>query len=95
MKEIDLKRVSKLLQEKIVQIGNNVKQKRGELGMTQQSLAFYILTDKCVISNLERGNCTNVSVHTLIKIAEAFDIDVDDLILVSSEPHPPAQESLF
>lgn len=79
MQEIDLKKVSVLLHEKIGEIGDNIKQRRINLGMTQQTLAFYILTDKCVISNLERGSCTNISVHTLIKIAEVFDIDVNEL----------------
>lgn len=79
MEEIDLKRVSELLEEKIILIGENVRRLRVEANVTQQTLAFYILSDKGVISNLERGNCNNITVHTLIKIAEVFQIDVDDL----------------
>lgn len=80
MEEIDLKKVSELLDRKILEIGKNIRKRRVNEGITQQTLAFFILKDKCVISNLERGSCTNVSIHTLIKIAEAFQIDFNDLL---------------
>lgn len=79
MEHIDLKRVSDLLQEKVILIGENVRRQRIMAGITQQTLAFYVLTDKCVISKIETGTCSNMNIHMLIKISEAFQIDVDDL----------------
>lgn len=81
MEEIDLKKVSNILEEKIIYIGENIRKRRIKAGITQQTLAFYILSDKGVISNLERGSCNNITVHTLIKIAEAFKVDVNDLFI--------------
>lgn len=79
MEEIDLKRVSELLEEKIILIGENIRRHRIKAGVTQQTLAFYILTDKCMISNIETGRCTNINIHMLTKLAEAFGVTVDDL----------------
>lgn len=79
MEEMDLRRVSALLEEKIILIGENVYQLRKKAGITQQTLAFYILSDKGVICNIERGKCNNITVHTLVKIAEVFKVSVDDL----------------
>lgn len=79
MEEIDLKRVSALLDEKIILIGENIYQLRKQRKVSQQDLAFYIGADRCLISELERGCRSNVTVYTLIKIADVFKINVDDL----------------
>lgn len=79
MEEMDLKRVSALLEEKIILIGGNIYDLRKKHGINQQDLAFYIGADRCTISELERGCKSNVTVYTLIKIADVFGIRVDDL----------------
>ena len=79
MEEIDLKRVSVLLEEKIILVGENIYQLRKKLDISQQTLAYCIDADRCTISELERGSKTNVTVYTLIKIADAFGVSVDDL----------------
>lgn len=64
-------------------IGERVKQKRRELGMTQEELA-----DKCAIStsyvgHIERGSGT-MSVNTLLLIANALNVSTDYLLFDSS-----------
>lgn len=81
MEEINLEKVSKILESKMLLIGSNVRMLRKKAGITQQSLAFYILTDKCVISNLERGNCRNITLNTLVKVSDVLGIDVSVLLL--------------
>lgn len=79
MEEIDLKRVSALLEEKIILVGENIYQLRKKHGVSQQTLAYCIDADRCTISELERGSKSNVTVYTLVKIADAFGMSVDDL----------------
>jgi len=47
--------------------------------MTQQDLAFYIFSDKSLISQIERGSCKNVTVSTLMKISCVLQIELNDL----------------
>jgi transcriptional regulator with XRE-family HTH domain len=79
MEEINMKTVFGSLRDKINDIGIRVKEVRKKRGLTQQELAFYLLTDKCLISELERGHCNNITALTLIKIAEVLEVDVDYL----------------
>jgi len=80
MEEIDLKEVSDILAIRIIDIGNIIRKKRIQAGITQQTLAFYILNDKGMISNIERGACNNITIYTLIKIAKVLDMDIKELI---------------
>jgi len=80
MEEIDLNEVSDILAIRIIDIGNIIRKKRIQAGITQQTLAFYILNDKGMISNIERGACNNITIYTLIKIAKVLDMDIKELI---------------
>lgn len=81
MEEVDLKRVSALLEEKIILVGDNIYQLRKKHNVSQQTLAYCIDADRCTISELERGSKTNVTVYTLMKIADAFEINIDVLFV--------------
>lgn len=78
--EIDRKVVSGKSKERICKIGAYIKRLRYFNNITQQDLAFYIFSDKSLISELERGNCSNITLHTLMKIADVFKIEVEVLV---------------
>lgn len=79
MEEVNMVIISKELRAKIQEIGSRVKEVRKKRGLTQQELAFYLLTDKCLISELERGHCNNITTLTLIKLADVLEVSVDYL----------------
>lgn len=47
--------------------------------MTQQDLAFYSFSDKCLISEIERGACSNITLFTIFKIAKVLGVTEDYL----------------
>ncbi len=59
-------------------IGKNIKTFRLENSMSQSDVAFYIFTDKSLISALERGVCKNITLLTLIKFCKLFDRNIED-----------------
>ncbi|WHQ80773.1 helix-turn-helix transcriptional regulator [Ligilactobacillus animalis] len=69
---------------KIVNIGNNVRYFRKKYHFTQEQLAEKSGLSVNFISRLERTSDQNVSIKTLIKIAEAFDISLSDLVAVAN-----------
>lgn len=60
-------------------IGKNIRNLRIKNKLTQQDLAFYIFSDKCIISNIERGVMKNMTIKKIIAIAEVFKINALDL----------------
>ncbi len=79
MEEINKSEVLKKVKAKMLKIGTHIKKLRQQHNITQQDLAFYIYSDKSLISELERGSAKNIAVSTLIKISDVFNITVDDL----------------
>ncbi len=79
MEEINKSEICKRVKSKMLKIGSHIKCLRKEHNLTQQDLAFYIFSDKSLISELERGNAKNITVSTLMKISDVFNIAVDDL----------------
>lgn len=79
MEEFNPKKLDTDLKDALRTIGQNIKNMRKEIGITQQTLAFYILSDKCLISNIERGTMGNVTLCTLMKLANVFEIDIWEL----------------
>lgn len=76
-------------------IGNRIKAKRKEKGITQENLAEKLSVSVGYISQLERGK-TKISLDTLSKISDATDCDIADLIKdSSSESTVYAQEEFF
>lgn len=67
--------------EYISRIGKNVKKFRLKKGLTQGQLADYCDLEKQHISRLELGG-TSPTLKTLIKVANALEIELADLVKV-------------
>lgn len=77
--EINKEEITKLVIKKISLIGLRMKERRKELGFTQLDLAFYSFSDTSVISEIERGLATGMTLYTLIKFANVLEISPDEL----------------
>ncbi len=64
-------------------IGNRIKQKRKEKGLTQEHLAEHLFVSVGYVSNIERGT-TKINLTTLSDIADILDCDVSELISQTS-----------
>lgn len=62
-------------------IGNNIRKKRDELGISQQELADNADVAKSTIQRIEKG-VMNPSILTLINICLALEIDLTNLVFV-------------
>lgn len=71
---------AKLTVNQLITVGKNIKRLRLKSKQTQADIAFWIFSDKSSISSLERGVSKNITLFTLIKIAELFKIKVEDLL---------------
>ena len=60
-------------------IGNRIKQKRKEKGLTQEHLAERLFLSVGYISNIERGT-TKINLTTLSDIADILECDVSELV---------------
>ena len=60
-------------------IGENIKALRKLHGKTQGELAEILGGKKSLVSNYENGSSTP-DVYTLIKIADYFDVSLDELV---------------
>lgn len=78
--EICKKSCSKNTASQLIKVGKNIKALRLESKLTQSDVAFYIFSDKSLISALERGVQKNVTLLTLIKLGELFKIPIQDLL---------------
>lgn len=68
-------------------LGERMKQLRKERGWSQADLAERVETDARQISRYENGRITP-SLDALIRIAEAFDISVDYLLIEDASRRP-------
>jgi len=59
----------------LIALGNQIREKRKESGLTQEQLAFDADVDRSYIGGIERGE-RNVSFLTLVKIADCLGCDV-------------------
>lgn len=78
--EICMECVEKLTCEKVRELGVRIKTWRLEKELTQSDLAFYIFSDKGVISDLERGLNQNISLKYLLRLSEFFDVSLIELL---------------
>lgn len=69
-------------------IGDKIRQRRKELGMTQTELGKRIHKSSQVISNWERGYTTGIAAEDLQQLAAALDTDVHFFVPVSSARFP-------
>jgi len=65
--------------EELKIIGRNIVRIRKAKGMTQEDLCGAIEMDRSYISEVENGKA-NASITTLLKIAEALEVDISDLL---------------
>jgi transcriptional regulator with XRE-family HTH domain len=70
--EIDIHQATTESDATLKTIGRNIKNLRITHNLTQNDLAFYCYLDVSVISKLERGDCKNVTLFTLQKMAVLF-----------------------
>ncbi len=64
----------------LMQIGDIVKRKRADLGMTQKDLEANSKVTQSMISKVEGGSADNVSIEILRKLAKALKCPVIDLL---------------
>lgn len=62
-----------------ISIGERIKRLRKEKGLTQQLLAEKSCLEPSNISHIERG-ATKLSLPSIVSIANALDVTVDDLL---------------
>jgi DNA-binding XRE family transcriptional regulator len=79
-KEICPRKAEILTKETIKIIGNNVKKLRRENNLTQSVVAFYIGSDKSLISNLETGYIDNLTLFSISKLVTLFNITIEELL---------------
>jgi transcriptional regulator with XRE-family HTH domain len=72
-------------------LGERVRARRRELGLSQQDLAERALLHWTFVGQVERGQ-RNLSVNNLLKLAQALAIDPGSLVTGLS-PAPPAPAS--
>lgn len=63
------------------ELGRIIKERRKELGLTQEELAEKTGTSQPYISELEKGKKDNPTVATLTKLAEVLKINLEELSL--------------
>lgn len=79
----------------ILNIGNNIRYFRKNLGMTQEQLAENSGLSVNFISRLERTSDQNVSIKTLDKIAQAFQISLAELVTIHDEETTKSSEEAY
>lgn len=62
-------------------MGYRIKEKREELNMSQEALSKKSGVSRVAISLIETGKIANVSSKTLLAIANALGVSLDDIFL--------------
>lgn len=78
--EICKKSCAEITYNQLKTVGKNIKKLRTERNITQNDLGYFIFSDKSLISALERGKQKNITFLTLIKLAEALKVKLEDLL---------------
>jgi transcriptional regulator with XRE-family HTH domain len=60
-------------------LGGRVRQRRYELGLTQEALAYASALHWTFIGQVERGR-RNLSLHNLLKLSVGLEVDPGDLV---------------
>ncbi len=77
--EVCVRSTKALTVEQLQTIGKNIRRIRLRHKLTQSDLSYFIFSDKSLISLLERGKSKNITLLTLIKIADALKVKLADL----------------
>ena len=64
-----------------ISLASNVKKYRKKCCMTQQDLAFKAELPISVITKLEQGLASHTTIQTVVKIAQALEVSLDELVL--------------
>lgn len=64
------------------QLAQNIREYRGQLGLSQEQLALNAEVDRTYVSQIERG-IGNPSLLVLCKLADVIGVDVNDLLFAS------------
>src|SRR5262245_58332257 len=79
-------------------IGERLKQLRGDAGLSQREVAASAGLSLSVVFKIEQGVIPDPRIETLVALADALDIALDDLIGreqdLPPEPEPPAPRKL-
>ena len=62
-----------------MEIGNQIKLHRTELGLSQEELAARVYVSRQTLSNWETGK-TYPDINSLLRLAELFQVSLDDLV---------------
>lgn len=65
-------------------MGDRIKARRCELGLSQEELASRAGISRVQVSNLERGECKNAQGRTVMALAMALETTVDWLFFGTS-----------
>jgi predicted transcriptional regulator len=76
LQDPEIKKEYEALKPKYDLIQSLIK-RRNQLNMSQSQLARNIGTRQPAISRLERGDFNNITLSTLMKVAQALDLDLD------------------
>ena len=60
-------------------IGKNIRLQRQEKGLSQRKLAMALDMDHSYLGRIEAGKC-NISIDTVVRIAESLDVTFFDLL---------------
>lgn len=71
--------------EKKIEIGKRIKQRREQLGMTQEELGSLLWLNKSTIQRYESGKITNIKIPVLHAIAKQLNVDPNWLALKTDE----------
>ena len=81
MEEISKKVAKASSDSYLIKVGENVKSLRIKNKLTQEDVAFFIFTNKSMISALERGAYNNITIGTLARLAELFKVPIQELLI--------------
>jgi len=65
-------------------IKNNIKELRGELGLAQEQLANEVGVTRATIGSIEKGSY-NPSLELAFKISRFFNLDINDIFIVEDD----------
>ena len=70
------------MQNRLKNIGKNIREYRKKLNLSQIELAVEVGIDRAYLSEIENGR-TNTSINILYAISDALKIDITDLFIVN------------
>ncbi len=78
--EINRPECKELTHRTLKKLGEKLKELRIEGKLSQLDMSFYTYSEKSFISNLENGKIRNTTLLTLVKLAQLFEVTVEDLL---------------